>query len=171
MNQFYEITPEQIEKNPFTMIHKDWMLIGAEAGGRVNAMTASWGGVGVLWNRNVAFSFIRPQRFTRGLVDEADYFSLSFFGEEYREMLSYFGRVSGRDEDKIAKSGLTVEHAEGTPYFKEGNLIILCKKLYTGDILPENLADLAIDAAMYPDKDYHKVYIGEIVKVLMKVEN
>ncbi len=170
MSQFYEITPEQIEKNPFTMIDKEWMLIGAENEGKVNAMTASWGGVGVLWYKNVVFTFIRPQRYTRELVDSSDRFSLTFFDESYRETLAYFGKVSGRDEDKIKKSGLTVEHAEGVPYFKEGNLVVLCKKIYLGKIEPENILLPDIEKKVYPGKDYHKVYIGEIVKVLMKVD-
>lgn len=171
MSQFYEISPEQLERNPFSMIGKEWMLIGAENAGRTNAMTASWGGMGVLWNKNVAFCFIRPQRFTNSLVEKAERFSLSFFNESYRETLGYFGKASGRDEDKILKSGLTVKHAEGTPYFSEGNLIFICQKLYAGTIDPKSILLPEIDSTMYPEKDYHKVYIGEIVKVLMKVEN
>ena len=170
MSQFYEITPEQIEKNPFTLIGKEWMLIGAEKEGKVNAMTASWGGVGVLWNKNVAFSFIRPQRYTKEFVDASDRFSLTFFDESYRDTLAYFGRVSGKDEDKIAKTGLTVSHAEGAPYFREAKLCLICKKLYAGDILPENILIPEIDEKNYPQKDYHTMYIGEIVKVLLKVE-
>ncbi len=170
MSQFYEITPEQIEKNPFTMIDKEWMLIGAEKEGKVNAMTASWGGVGVLWHKNVVFTFIRPQRYTRELVDGSDRFSLTFFDESYRETLGYFGKVSGRNEDKIKTSGLTVEYAEGAPYFKEADLVILCKKLYAGELEPENILLSEIDEKVYPNKDYHKVYIGEIIKVLMKVD-
>lgn len=169
MNQFYEISPEQIEKNPFSMIGKEWMLIGAEKEGKVNAMTASWGGVGVLWNKNVVFGFVRPQRYTKEFLDAGDRFSLSFFDESYRETLGYFGRVSGRDEDKIANSGLQIDHCEGAPYFADGNLILLCKKLYVGSISPDSILLPEIDQKMYPDKDYHAVYIGEIVKVLMKV--
>lgn len=171
MSQFYEISPEQIEKNPFTMIDKEWMLIGAEKEEKVNAMTASWGGLGVLWNKNVAFCFIRPQRYTREFVDASDRFSLTFFNGDYRDTLGYFGKVSGRNEDKIEKSGLTVAHAEGAPYFQEGSLILICKKLYAGALAPESILLPEIDRSMYPDKDYHKVYIGEIVKVLMKVQN
>ncbi|MBR5237062.1 MAG: flavin reductase family protein [Clostridia bacterium] len=171
MSQFYEITPEQIEKNPFTMVGKEWMLIGAEKEGKVNAMTASWGGVGVLWNKNVSFCFIRPQRYTKEFVDAADRFSLSFFSEEHRKTLTHFGRVSGRDEDKIKTCGLTVAHAEGAPYFEEGNLILICKKLYAGKIEPESILLPEIDETAYSEKDYHQVYIGEIVKVLMKVED
>ncbi|MBR6728521.1 MAG: flavin reductase family protein [Clostridia bacterium] len=170
MSQLYEISPEQIEKNPFTMIGKEWMLIGAESDGRVNAMTASWGGVGVLWNKNTVFTFIRPQRFTKELVDASDRFSLTFLDESYRDTLAYFGKVSGKDEDKIEKSGLTVAHAEGAPYFSEGNLVIICKKLYAGSINPEGICVPEIDSKNYPDKDYHTMYVGEIIKVLMKVD-
>ncbi len=168
MNQFYEISPEQIEKNPFTMIGKEWMLIGAESGDKVNAMTASWGGLGVLWHHNVAFCFIRPGRFTKTLMDQADRFSLTFFDESYRDTLNYFGKVSGRDEDKIKAQNLTVAHADGAPYFTEGNLVIICEKLYRGAILPEDLIDESIDSRHYPKKDYHDMYIGKIVKVLLR---
>ncbi len=171
MSHFYEITPEQIERNPFTMIDKDWMLIGAEKNGKVNAMTASWGGVGVLWHKNVVFGFVRPQRYTKEFLDASDRFSCTFFDENHRETLRYFGKVSGRDEDKVEKTGLTVEHAEGAPYFGEGNLVLICKKLYAGEINPESILFPEIDSSIYPGKDYHSVYIGEIVKVLMKVED
>ncbi len=171
MSQFYEISPEQIEKNPFTMIGKEWMLIGAESGGKINAMTASWGGFGVLWNKNVVFGFVRPQRYTKELLDASSRFSLTFFDESYRKTLSYFGSVSGRDENKIEKAGLTVEHAEGAPYFSDGNLAVICKKLYVGEIKPEGILLPEIDTKNYPDHDYHTMYVGEIVKVLMKVND
>ncbi|MBE7022243.1 MAG: flavin reductase family protein [Ruminococcaceae bacterium] len=170
MSQFYEISPEQIERNPFTMIGRDWMLIGAESGGRTNAMTASWGGVGVLWNKNVVFAFIRPQRFTKGLVDAEERFSLTFLDESHRDTLAYFGKASGHNEDKIKNSGLTVSRCEGAPYFTEGNLVIICKKLYAGALSPDAICAADIDAKNYPEKDYHTMYVGEIVKVLMKVE-
>lgn len=170
MSRFYEISPEQIEKNPFTMIGKEWMLISAQNGEVRNGMTASWGSVGVLWNKNVCFCFVRPQRYTNELLERTDRFSLTFFDESYRETLRYFGKVSGRDEDKIAKSGLTVAESEGAPYYEESNLAVICKKLYVGEIEPGNILLPEIDTAMYPNKDYHKVYIGEIVKVLMKVD-
>ena len=93
-------------------------------------MTASWGGLGVLWRKNVAFIFIRPQRFTKGFVDEAEKFSLTFFDESYRKQLSYLGTVSGKDENKIEKAELTVEHENGAPIFKEAETVIICRKLY-----------------------------------------
>ncbi|MBE7010169.1 MAG: flavin reductase family protein [Ruminococcaceae bacterium] len=170
MNQFHEISPEQMNKDPFSLIGKDWMLIGAQNGDTVNAMTASWGGMGVLWHKNVVFTFIRPQRFTKTLVDASDHFSLTFFDESYRDTLAYFGKVSGFDEDKIKTSGLTIESIDGAPCFKEGKLILICKKLYAGDILPEGFFSDEIDARHYPGKDYHTMYVGEIEKVLVKNE-
>ena len=84
--------------NPFTKIGNEWMLITAEAGGKVNTMTASWGGMGVLWGKNVAFIFIRNSRFTKEFVDNSCNFSLGIFDhEKYADMLGYMGRVSGRD--------------------------------------------------------------------------
>ncbi len=168
MSQFYEISPEQIEKNPFSLIGKEWMLISAQNGGVCNGMTASWGGVGVLWNKNVCFCFVRPQRYTNELMEQSDRFSLTFFDESYRDTLSYFGRVSGRDENKIAKSGLTVAECEGVPYYTESRLAVICKKLYAGSIDPKAILEPGIAESIYPDRDYHKVYIGEMVKVLMK---
>ena len=110
-----EIKPEELQKNPFQMIGKEWLLVTAEKEGKANTMTASWGGVGIMWGKPVAYVFIRPQRYTKEFIDAGDHFSLSVLGEDYRKTLNYFGTVSGRDEDQIAKSGLHVAHENGTP--------------------------------------------------------
>lgn len=113
MSQWKELKPEEWNESVFRKVGKQWMLVTAEKEGKVNTMTASWGGLGILWGKPVAFVFIRPQRYTKEFVDQADRMSLSFLGEEYRKELSYLGTVSGRDEDKIAKAGLTVVHEWG----------------------------------------------------------
>ena len=115
------IKPEELNKNVFSMIGKEWLLVTAEKEGKVNTMTASWGGLGVMWGKDVAFIVLRPQRYTKEFVDAGETFSLSVLGGERRKTLNYLGTVSGRDEDKVAKSGLTVEREDGTPYF--GRLI------------------------------------------------
>lgn len=168
MGTLMEIKHEALSQNPFKLIGSDWMLITAEKDGKVNTMTASWGGFGVMWGKNVAFIALRPQRYTKQFVDGSDTFSLTFFDTPYKSTLEYLGKVSGRDEDKISKSGLTVEHAGRTPYFAEANLVILCKKLYTHDINPANLLDNEIADTAYPNKDYHTLYIAEIEKVLAR---
>lgn len=162
-----EWNPEQWDKNVFEAIGKQWMLITA-GGEKVNTMTASWGGMGVLWGKKVVYAFIRPQRYTKEFVDGSDTFSLSFLGEEYRKQLQYLGKASGRDEDKIKISGLTVAREGNTPYFSEAEAVLVCKKLYAQELNPECFVTAGEDEMWYPQKDYHTMYVGEITKLLVK---
>jgi len=168
MNRFHPISAKDFDFSPFRLIGEEWMLIAAEKGGKANTMTASWGGFGVLWNRNAAWIFVRKSRYTKEFVDSSDTFSLNFFDhQKYAKMLAYIGTVSGRNEDKIAKAGLTVAHLEGTPYFDEAEAVIRCKKLCDPIPLKSFLYD-TIDREIYADKDYHDMYIGEITHVLQR---
>lgn len=162
-----EIKAEQWNHNVFESIGKQWMLITA-GDEKVNTMTASWGGLGVLWGKNVAYVFIRPQRYTKEFVDMSDTFSLSFLSEDYRKQLQYLGKVSGRDEDKIGISGLTVIRDGDTPYFQEADSVLICKKLYAQELMPECFITDTEDKAWYPNLDYHTMYVAEIQKVLIK---
>lgn len=158
---------DMLKESVFSLIGDRWMLVAAtDKSGRTNAMTASWGGMGVLWGKKVAFVFIRPQRYTKRFVDEAAKFTLSFFDDSYKNMLGYMGKVSGKDEDKIAKSGLTVTDRNGAPVFKEASLTLVCKKMYRDTLKEENLIDKSIIEKWYPQKDYHDVYVAEIVEEL-----
>jgi flavin reductase (DIM6/NTAB) family NADH-FMN oxidoreductase RutF len=163
---FKEIAPEAMEGNAFKLIGKDWMLITAGSLGSYNTMTASWGGLGVLWNRNVSFCFVRPTRYTFQFMESAELYTLSFFTEDHREALNYCGAHSGRDVDKASETGLTpFQPAEGTVSFQEARLILLCKKIYTQDFEPGRFLDPAIDGN-YPKKDYHRIYIGQLLGCL-----
>ena len=133
-----EIAAENINENIFKLIGKDWMLVAAQKDGKTNAMTASWGFAGVMWGKNCLITAIRPQRYTKEFVDGSDTFSITILPDGYRDTLNYFGSVSGRDEDKIAKSGLTVEKCENTPYFAEGKLVFICRKMFAQKINAEN---------------------------------
>ena len=125
------IDPKQIRDNPFSLIGDKWMLITAGDAERCNTMTASWGGVGVLWQVPVATCYVRPQRYTKQFLDEQEYFTLTFFGEEYRDALKLCGTKSGRDVDKVKECGFTVKTAQGgAPYFEEAELVIVCRKRY-----------------------------------------
>lgn len=168
MGKFIEIKPEELNKSPFQLIGSDWMLITAEKNRKVNTMTASWGGFGVIWNKNIASIVLRPQRYTKEFVDSSDTFSLTFFENSYKKQLSYLGTVSGRDEDKISKSNLTIQHSDDTPYFEEGKLVIFCRKLYSQELKPECFIAKELDQECYPEKDYHTLYIAEIEKILLK---
>ena len=165
---FKEVNINNLSINPFKLIGKDWMLITAKKGEEVNTMTASWGGLGVMWNKNVAYIVLRPQRYTKEFVDNSENFSLTFFDETYKKQLAYLGSVSGREENKIEKSGLTLCDIDGVPGFNEAKLTIVCKKLLKSEFLPENFFDEQIKNDNYPNKDYHTLYIGEIIDVYSK---
>lgn len=165
---FKEVKAEELQMNPFTKIGKEWMLITAGNEEKCNTMTASWGGVGIMWGKNAVTTYIRQQRYTKEFVDANDTFTISFFDESYRKALNICGSVSGRDKDKIKEAGLTPYFVDGTAAFEEANLILVCKKMYHGDILPENFEDEKIDTKWYSQKDYHTMYISEILKVLVK---
>lgn len=162
---FKSIPADKLTMNPFSAIGSDWMLITAGQGERCNTMTASWGGVGIMWNLPVATAYIRPQRYTREFVDESEYFSLCFFGGEQREALRLCGTVSGRERAKIAESGLTVLTDKPAPYFAEADTVIICRKVYRQEMKPECFLDSSIERH-YPQKDYHIMYLGEIVECL-----
>lgn len=162
-----EIKASSLQKTPFEMIGKDWMLISAGDENKYNTMTASWGGLGVLWNKNVVFAFVRPQRFTFEFLNDSDYFSCSFFEEKYRDALSFCGKYSGRDYDKAKECNITPNFTEDAPYFDEAKTVIVCKKLYVQQMTEDSIIDESIKAN-YNGDDYHYVFVGEIVKVLEK---
>lgn len=168
MNQFHEINPEQFQGNPFKMIGKDWMLVTAKSGDKVNTMTASWGGLGIMWNKNVAFVVLRPQRYTKELIDHTDTFTLSFYNDSYKKTLGYLGRVSGRNEDKVLKSGLTLCELNNTPCFEEADTVLVCKKLFHQPYQEESFIDQSILPTAYPEKDFHTLYIVEITNIYIK---
>lgn len=165
---FREIKPEELNSSVFEDIGKKWMLVSAAKNdGTVNTMTASWGGMGVLWNKNVFFCFIRPQRYTHEFTEESNRISLSFFSEEYRNALTFCGRNSGRDCDKIKEAGLTVFNHDGNVGFEEAERIIFGKKLYCGKIDPKAFASDEI--SKHYNDDYHTVYICEIEKIKERI--
>ena len=160
---FYEIPHEELG-NAQKLIGKTWMLLTLCDKDRVNAMTASWGGLGILWNKPVLTCFIRPQRHTYSLMENEERFSVAFMPETHREALKLCGTKSGRDTDKIAASGLTTEKLDGVDVICEADTLLICKKLYIGDLeksgflCPELLSN-------YKDGDFHRFYVCEIEKV------
>ncbi len=159
-----QINPESLHKNVFSLIGEQWMLVTTGDADKCNTMTASWGGLGVLWNRNVATIYVRPQRYTYDLMENGSYFTLSFLGEEYRSQLNLCGSQSGRSMDKVKECGFTVLTGAGqAPYFAEAELVLVCRKLYYSDIDPTHFADATL-GEYYRAHDYHRMYIGEIVE-------
>lgn len=165
---FKEIKPQEISDNPFKAIGIDWMLITAGTLEKYNMMTASWGGWGVLWHKNICFCVVRPGRYTYSFMEEMDHFTLSYFDKKYKEKLEFCGAKSGRQVDKMSVSGLTpVQGPFGCVYFQEARLAIVCKKIYYQQVDPKNFLEAAIEEN-YPNKDYHRMYVGEVLRCFAK---
>lgn len=167
MHTFQPYPTDLLELNPFTKIGKDWMLITAGNKEKANTMTASWGGFGVMWGKNVAYIFVRESRYTKEFLDAGDTFSLTFFKEQHGA-LKYLGTVSGRDEDKIAGARFHVNYSEETPFIDEGNLVFICKKLSATPITADQFIDSRLTDSFYKDGDMHTMYIGEITQILAR---
>lgn len=170
MNNFELIDPKEISNNITHLIGDDWMLISSGKKEHFNVMTASWGGTGFLWGKPVAFVFIRPQRYTFEFTETNDCLSLSFFDvEKYRKALTFCGKYSGRDTDKVKACDLTACFTEnGTPCYEEASLILEGKKLYADFLKPEAFVDPALIDRWYAAGDYHKMYVVEIVSAWQK---
>jgi flavin reductase (DIM6/NTAB) family NADH-FMN oxidoreductase RutF len=165
---FCGIAPEIMDANVFKLIGSDWMLITAGTPDSFNTMTASWGSLGVLWNKNVCFCFVRPSRYTYQFMEKNDHFTLSFFEEKYRDVLDFCGSHSGRDTDKAKETKITpVKGHLGGVYFKEARLVMECTKIYFQDLNPAHFLDKEI-AENYTRKDYHRMYVGEVAHCLVK---
>ncbi len=102
---------------------------------------------------------IRPERYTHSFVEKHGTASLSFFEDSYKETLLYLGTVSGRDENKIEKSGLTVDYIDNTPVYKQAKLTLIGKKLSHLSLDQAGFVDMEIYNKLYSDQGEHHIYI------------
>ncbi len=164
---FHSCKPQALVGNPFSMIGDDWMLLTAtKPDGSFNQMTASWGGLGILWGKPVLFAFVRPQRYTHEFCEQGDRLTACIFSEEHRKTLAFCGRMSGRQVDKAAACSLTPVRDRGQVYYEEARLVLSCRKLYA-DVLKEGSFLEPALLSHYAEKDYHTVYVYEIEEVLV----
>lgn len=169
-SRFRRITPQEISGNIIKMVGDDWTLISAgDSREKFNTMTASWGGLGSMWGKAVAFVLVRNERHTFQFMENSKYFTLTFYEEKYRPQLKMFGTKSGRDTDKVKESGFTVVDTGFGMAYMEASLIICCKKIYGAKMAEENaIPELSKEWYFNGSKDYHKLYFGEIMAVWKK---
>ena len=137
---FQDIVPKTLPENVFSLIGDRWMLVTAGTAEHCNTMTASWGGLGVIWGAPAATCYIRPQRYTKEFLDREEFFTLSFFDEAYRRELSLCGSKSGREVDKGKACGFTAASAGcGAPYFEQASLVLVCRKRFVQPMDPANI--------------------------------
>lgn len=160
--------PRELD-NAIKAIGSDWMLITVEdkESGRVNAMTASWGAMGVLWGKNICVCFVRPERHTYSLLEKQKEFSIAFLPEEYRDAYRVCGRESGRDIDKLGKCGLTVCDVGGIPVISEADTALVCRVLYEDEIKESCFLEMEL-LKNYENGGYHRMYVCEIKEAYRK---
>lgn len=166
---FRQVAPDKIPGNIIKLLN-DATLITSGSGENINVMTASWGGLGVFWEKPVAFCFLGAQRYSITTMDKGDTYTISFYTEAYKDAIQYCGTTTGRNEDKIKGSGLTpIKTPSGATAFAEAWMIFECKKMISQPLSQDAIADKTSDAAQkWNGKELHKMYIGEILNVWVK---
>ena len=168
MSEFKKIEATVLNENLIDLLSNKWMLITTKNEEKVNMMTASWGGFGELWGKHVSYSVIRPSRYSYDNMENCIKYTLCFFDDNYKNELAYCGKMSGRDENKVGKTGFTVLEEDGYSYFKESKYVMCCKKLYSQKFEKECFVSNELADKIYPDEDIHKMFIGEIEYILVK---
>jgi len=161
-----KIPSEKLHLLPFDIWQNQGLLLcsGDIENQRYNAMTIGWGSVGIMWQMAFIQVVVRPSRYTYEFMEEFDHFTVCAFPEKYQKALQILGTKSGRDGDKIKEAGLTVQSSQkvSSPSFSEAELIFECRKMYWDDFKPDHFLNPIIQK-QYPEKDYHRVYFGEIL--------
>jgi flavin reductase (DIM6/NTAB) family NADH-FMN oxidoreductase RutF len=162
------IDPSRMTLPVFQTWEEEGFLLtcGDLASGTYNTMTVGWGAFGVMWKKPMALVVVRPTRYTFSYMEEHREFTICGFGGRHREALAFCGSHSGRDVDKIARTGLTpvASTRVAAPGFDEAELIVECRGMYSDDFDPARfLADFV--ESNYPKKDYHRLYLGEVLAV------
>lgn len=163
----------------FELFNKKWALVTVGSINDFNTMTVSWGELGTLWDhRSVATVFIHPARYTSEFIKKYDDFTISFYDRKYLKALGYIGSHSGRDQDKVAASGLTPAAMGEAVTFEEAELTFRCKKIYLHQFSKDGMADrikdyYASEPKVYPNVtpdgtsdiwEPHYAVVGEIVE-------
>ena len=155
---------KDISIKPFELFDKDHALVTAGDENKFNTMTVSWGTMGTLWNKPVVIVFVKPIRYTYEFLMAKDYFTVSFFDKAYLKDLAYLGSVSGKDEDKLAKTSLHPVFLENGVTFKEAGQTFVLKKIYASQFVKENVPEFAHEK-YYLDEEEHYIFIGEVTEV------
>ena len=154
----------------FRLFNDRWALATAGSIEHYNTMTIGWGSMGTLWGpphkgKPVLTIYVSPARYTHTFLEQNEFFTVSFFPEEYRKDLALLGSRSGRDGDKVALTALTPVAVEHGVDFREAELSFVCRKLYSHQFEQEKVPKEVADW-IYTRVPPHTMFIGEIVEVI-----
>ena len=155
----------------FKLINNSWMLITAGNLENHNTMTASWGGMGIVWHTPMITIFVRPQRYTKQFLDREKFFTISFYEEKYKDALSFCGTHSGSDVNKDEKINFHPFKIGGSVAYEEASLVFYCEKTFSTAIDENKILNKNIVENFYKEKDFHEIYIGKIEKTIVKKPN
>ncbi len=165
----------------FELFSRQWALVTAGTAERFNSCTVAWGSMGTLWTRPgstgaVMTVYLHPARYTRDVMLDSEYFTVSFFPQSCKKVLGVMGSLSGRDTDKAAAAGLTPVEIGDCMGYREASRTFLCRKLYQhafskDDLAPEIQAYYQANPKSFPPDESgewqpHWMFIGEIVRVV-----
>ena len=168
---YVTVSPEEFDENIFNLVGKDWTVI--TTGEEPNSMVASWGGVGIMFNKPVTWCFLRANRYTLEKIKETGFYTMSYFPEQYKGDIMPFGTKSGRNTDKMAQTKLTpVLTPAGAPAYKEAKIIIECKLIAAPTVSKDEFYTQEgkdfLQGGYDEAKDWHKLVYGEITKIYIK---
>ena len=169
LHVFQPIQISDVFEGVFDFGNENWALLTSKKEDKINTMTISWGGVTYLWGKHCCIIYVRESRFTRECIDESKRFSISFLNrEDFGREGKYLGTVSGRDEDKIQNARLNVNYFEEIPFIDEADNVVICKVLFKSLMREENFVSGRVLADNYKDGDFHYIYIGEIMRIMIR---
>jgi flavin reductase (DIM6/NTAB) family NADH-FMN oxidoreductase RutF len=150
---------------PFEILDDRWGLVVSGIK-KPNPMTVSWGGFGTIWDKPVVTVYVRPTRFSHNLLMEHDEFTLNILPAQFKKALQICGTKSGKNVDKWEASSLSKTKSAKIkpPRVKEAELAFECKTVARIQMAKTDFLDPKI-AGFYPKKDYHTIFIGEILQI------
>ncbi len=159
---------EDFLTNPFKKFDKDWALLTAGTKENFNAMTISWGAMGTLWFKPVIMVFVRPDRHTFNFLMQNDGFTVSFYKEDQRQMLSQMGTTSGRNTNKIKNANLTPKFCKNGITFNEATETFFCKKIYVQKLDFSAVSQDIKNRCYQNAPDVHYLFVGEVLERQIK---
>lgn len=143
---------------------KKGAFLTVKAGDMLNTMTIGWVTFGFVWQKPIMMVMVRSSRHTFGIMEKAADFTVTVPAGGMGKELAFCGSKSGRDFDKFKECNLETAggHKVVSPIIKTAGYHYECKIVYKSAMNPEHL-DKNYDASLYPLKDYHTLYFGEIV--------
>jgi flavin reductase (DIM6/NTAB) family NADH-FMN oxidoreductase RutF len=142
---------------------KQGAFLTVKEGKECNTMTIGWALIGYAWQKPVLMVLVRTSRHTFGFIEKAADFTVSVPTTDMRNALMFCGTKSGRDVDKYKACHLELANAQKviSPIIKTSAIHFECKIILKAPIDPKWLDKEC--QALYPAKDYHTMYFGEIL--------